>query len=269
VIEAGDGGEALELVRQQAPSVVLTDLNMPRMDGLELVKAMRDDYPQVPVVLMTAFGSEDIAMQALRAGASHYIPKRSLATELPATLRRVMDVAALNKRRSRAIKHLQAREARFEFGNDPDFVDPLIELLLEDLIAMDACDSTARIQIGVALLEALTNALYHGNLEVSSELRQQDDRLFHDLAEQRRNLAPYSDRHIEVRARVNRHEACFTIQDEGPGFDTSLVDRPLEPEDLLRIGGRGLLVIRAYMDEVRFNAAGNRITIVKKTRPTA
>jgi anti-sigma regulatory factor (Ser/Thr protein kinase) len=236
------------------------------MDGLSLVAAIRERYPYIPVVLMTAHGSEVVAMQALRAGASHYIPKKALAAELPSTLKRVTEVAALNKRRRRALAHLQAREARFEFGNDPDLIAPLIELLLEDLSALDAFDSTARIQTGVALLEALTNALYHGNLEVSSDLRQDDERCFYDLAEQRRSEQPYRDRHIEVRARVNRREAAYIVTDDGPGFDTSLVDRPIDPEDLLRIGGRGLLLMRAYMDEVRLNAVGNQISLVKRVR---
>ena len=121
-------------------------------------------------------------------------------------------------------------------------------------------------QIGVALEEALTNALFHGNLEISSDLRQEDDRRFYELADRRRGVAPYKHRRVEVRVRVNRRESIFTIKDEGPGFDTSCIDRPMEAEDMLRVGGRGLLLIRAYMDDVRFNARGNQITMIKKNR---
>jgi hypothetical protein len=131
---------------------------------------------------------------------------------------------------------------------------------------MDLCDSTGRIQMGVVLLEALLNALYHGNLEVSSELRQEDEKRFYALAEERRDKAPYRDRRILVHARVDRQMARFVICDEGPGFDTSSVDRPIEPEDLSRIGGRGLLLIRAFVDEMHHNNLGNEITLVKHGR---
>ena len=59
------------------------------------------------------------------------------------------------------------------------------------------------------------------------------------------------------------------ISDQGPGFDTSRVHQPIDPDDLLRIGGRGLLLIRTFMDEVTFNPSGNTITMVKRLTPAA
>ena len=64
--------------------------------------------------------------------------------------------------------------------------------------------------------------------------------------------------------RLDRRSATFMISDQGPGFDTSRFDKPIDPEDLLSIGGRGLLLIRTFMDEVTFNPAGNTITMVKR-----
>ena len=124
---------------------------------------------------------------------------------------------------------------------------------------MDLCDATARMRVGVALQEALSNALYHGNLEVSSDLRQEDEREFYGLAEIRRKPRVALPRApIHVQARIDRDEAIYVIRDEGPGFDTSSLDRPIDPEDLMRIGGRGMLLIRTFMDEVSHNQTGNR-----------
>jgi anti-sigma regulatory factor (Ser/Thr protein kinase) len=153
--------------------------------------------------------------------------------------------------------------------NDPALVDLLINVLQEDLAVVGFGDEHTRACVGVALSEALANALYHGNLEVSSDLRQDDEREFHRLAARRRLEPPYRDRRIEVHARLDRHEARYIVSDEGPGFDISIVDRPIDPEDELRIGGRGLVLIRAYMDEVAFNDRGNQITMVKRRTPSA
>src|ERR1044072_5438478 len=67
---AQNGVEALATLAEQFFDAVLTDLNMPQMNGLDLVIAVRRDFPHVPVVLMTAFGSEEIAAQALHSGAA-------------------------------------------------------------------------------------------------------------------------------------------------------------------------------------------------------
>src|SRR5262245_2143157 len=83
---AGDGAEALSKIERAPPDVVLTDLQMPKMDGLELVSTVRSRFPLVPVILMTGHGSEDIAVQALQRGAASYVNKSSISDELPDVL---------------------------------------------------------------------------------------------------------------------------------------------------------------------------------------
>jgi CheY-like chemotaxis protein len=267
LIFVSGGKEALEALERESPDLILTDLIMPDVNGLELVQQVRDSFPAIPIILMTAFGSEEAAMRALRAGAANYIPKKDLARDLVETVRQILSVAAVDRHRRQLLRCLDYRESRFQLGNDPNLIASLIELLQEELDGLGILDHTERIRLSVALQEALTNSLYHGNLEVSSDLRQEDERVFCELAEARRWLPPYASRQIRVMARIDRHSATFTISDEGPGFDTSRIDRPIEPEDLVKIGGRGLLLIRTFMDEVTFNTTGNTITMVKRFQP--
>jgi anti-sigma regulatory factor (Ser/Thr protein kinase) len=77
-------------------------------------------------------------------------------------------------------------------------------------------------------------------------------------------LSPYKERKVKVDVAVTRTEATFTISDEGPGFDPGALPDPNDPEQLCRIGGRGLLLIRALTDDVSFNSTGNTITLVKR-----
>jgi two-component system, NtrC family, response regulator AtoC len=72
---AGDGEEALRLVAQESPDVLLTDLKMPRLDGEELLARVRQGYPNVAVVIMTAHGTIRSAVRALREGAENYLTK--------------------------------------------------------------------------------------------------------------------------------------------------------------------------------------------------
>ncbi len=75
VHEAEDGVAALEYLAQQPADMVITDMNMPRMDGMELIRNIRRDYSDVYVILITAFGTPDVHRQAMRNGANDYLSK--------------------------------------------------------------------------------------------------------------------------------------------------------------------------------------------------
>jgi len=264
---AANGREAVRLVKKDTPSLVLTDLLMPEMNGLELVQEMRALHPTLPIILMTAHGSEELAMQALRAGAASYVPKALLAEHLVLTVEHILTSARQERRRNRVFECLSRYQADFELDNDPTLVPHIIGHVQEKAHRMGLCDENDRIRLGVALEESLLNGLYHGNLELSSDLRQDGSNRFNELAEQRRNLAPYQDRRLHLSVQLDREALKFVIRDEGPGFDTSQVPDPTDPENLLKASGRGLMLIRMFMDEVKHNATGNQITLIKRVRP--
>jgi anti-sigma regulatory factor (Ser/Thr protein kinase) len=117
----------------------------------------------------------------------------------------------------------------------------------------------------MALEEALVNAMYHGNLEVSSELRSQGDgSTFYALLRERRDSPPYSQRVLHVRAAISQEQVRFTIRDEGPGFDPSTLPDPSAAPNLERVSGRGVMLLRTFMDSVQYSATGNEVTLVKR-----
>jgi RNA polymerase sigma factor (sigma-70 family) len=87
---ASNGVEALKILATQQPDMVLMDLMMPEMDGLELLQQVRRQYPLLPVILVTPHGSEAIANQALPQGAASYVLKKNLVRDLPETLEQVL-----------------------------------------------------------------------------------------------------------------------------------------------------------------------------------
>jgi CheY-like chemotaxis protein/anti-sigma regulatory factor (Ser/Thr protein kinase) len=264
VDQAGDGVAALAALRAGLPDVIVTDLEMPRMDGLALVEAVRCEHPSVPVVLVTAHGSEEIAARALRCGATSYVPKRYLGTDLVQVVRQIAAMAAADPGRVRVIETLEETRLRFALPNDDSLVAPLIRRLEEVMLEMGLCVRADQIRLAVALREAIVNAIDHGNLELDTELRQDDERIYRRLGDERRQQSPYRDRRVRVEVAATRAEATFVVRDEGPGFDPATLPDPTDPANLLRVGGRGLLLIRTIMDEVTFNATGNQITLVKR-----
>lgn len=261
---AANGLLALAAIEQRPPDIVLTDLHMPEMNGLELVEAVRSRFPSIPVVLMTADGSEEIAVQALQKGAASYVPKRHLEGDLVRTLRSLLDAARIDRDQQRLLECVEQQELHFKLRNDPAIVPLLTGHLRQSIAQMQLCDATATIRVGVALQEALLNAIHHGNLELKSELREQPSSVYYKLGEQRRFQPPYDGRHVYVSARLTRSEAIYTIRDEGPGFDPATLPDPTKPENIEKCSGRGLLLIRTFMDQVSHNAAGNELTMIKR-----
>ncbi len=86
VITAGDGAEALLLLERQAADLVISDVQMSPVNGLELLERLKDLCPEVPVVLMTAYGSIRQAVEAIQCGAADYLAK---PFEVPALLEMV------------------------------------------------------------------------------------------------------------------------------------------------------------------------------------
>lgn len=266
---ASDGVEALQFMAESRPDVVVTDLRMPRMDGLELVRAVRKRYPGLPVVLMTAQGSEQIAVQALRAGAASYVPKARLAEDLISTIAQVVTLAQAAQHQERLWQRVTRLRWELALDNDPSLVAALVTHLRDATTLLGMSDEVNQLRLSVALEEALLNALYHGNLEVSSELRESDVQSYYRLAEQRRREPPYCERRIYVQAEFTQTEATYVVRDEGPGFDPHSLPDPTDPANLERISGRGLLLIRTFMDEVQHNRTGNEIRMTKRFHASA
>ena len=268
VLNATDGTDALQQVELHVPDIVLTDLQMPRMNGLELVAAMKAHYPLIPVILMTAKGSEEIAVKALEAGAASYVPKRRLANEMQEIIQRVLTASREERNFYRLMHRLHRHESSFALENDLSLIPSVVSFLKQVITQMRFCDEPDRLRIGVALEEALLNAYYHGNLEVSSELRETDHTAYYELARERAQSPPYCERRIHVDARLTPRETVYVIRDEGQGFNPSEIPDATAPANLERPCGRGLLLMRTFMDDVRFNKKGNEVTLIKRRAPT-
>ena len=209
---AANATHALTLMRESVPTLVVTDL-VPEMNGLDLVKRLRELYPFVPVILMTSKGNEHVAVQALAAGAASYVPKSHLAQSLVDTIHRVLDASRPQQVQARLLNRMRSSEFTFELENDCTLFPPLISYLQ---------DVVSRFEL--------------------------------------------FDRRIEVSAAVSHDQARITISDQGPGFDPRSLPDPTAEVNLDKVSGRGLLLMRTFVDELVFNDRGNEITLVKRRR---
>ena len=112
--EAGSAAETLELIGKTAYDCILLDYYLPDMPGLSLFESLRAAAPDIPVVMFTGRGDEDVAVELMKAGAADYLPKASMTPErLAAGLRHATELARATKARKQAEDELRAQESRF------------------------------------------------------------------------------------------------------------------------------------------------------------
>ncbi|MDZ4851604.1 MAG: response regulator [Pirellulaceae bacterium] len=266
---AGDGCEALEHLASGFCELVVTDLEMPMMNGLELVQQMRNIYPHIPAILVTARGSEHLAAEALRKGAAGYVPKANLEDLLLTTVDDVLGLIRTEQSYAKLIECMTENRFVFELPNQPDMFMPAIDLTLQMASGIDVLDDTDRPRVAMAIKQALENAMYRGNLQLTREQWRSDasndapNQQQIALVTERLSNAPYKDRTICYDARVMKEMLRVAIRDQGPGYDVKLIMKPDEPQAFDDEKGRGLVLISTFMDKVSFNESGNEITLIK------
>jgi CheY-like chemotaxis protein len=270
---AEDGVDALAKIRQAAPDIIVTDLQMPNRNGLELVSAVRMHHSNIPVILMTGHGSEGLAVEALQRGAAGYVPKPQLGEYLLDAVAQALTLAQADKTYERLISCLHECELDFEFGNYPELVDALVDLIQQMAAGMGLTDATGRFRLGAAIKEAVQNAIYRGNLDLSYvEAIDVRGGLCDELMQvvlERRMQPPFCDRQVLVQVRMNTQEARFVVRDSGKGFQVARQAPAATPAALESSGGRGMVLMRAFMDEVTYNDQGNEVTLVMRREAVA
>jgi serine/threonine-protein kinase RsbW len=125
-----------------------------------------------------------------------------------------------------------------ELPSDLTLMNSVLEYLL-DRVAKLGLIKIEQSNLFVALDEAFVNAVKHGNRNDPSKL-------------------------LRVTAELSAHEAIFTVEDEGDGFDVREIPDPRDPANLFKSSGRGVLLIYNIMDEVEYSERGNRLKMVKR-----
>ena len=89
IAEAADGREALREAHEHLPDVAVIDISMPNCDGLEVIRLLRNDYPQLPILVLTMHEEGQYVVRAIEAGAMGYITKQSAPEQLVKAIRKV------------------------------------------------------------------------------------------------------------------------------------------------------------------------------------
>ena len=267
VLTGADGEEGLALFRDEQPDLVISDVRMPRRDGLSLAETIRAEAPHVPVTVITGHGTEAMAIEALRTGVTDFIKKPVRLDALASALARMKAARQLATPHQpvglpSSVVAVDVRW-RYDLDNRVDAIPLFVDHLLRR--CTDGIESRTHMELSLALRELLINAVEHGNLGVTfaEKTRALEDGTLEELLAERQAAPNHAHKRVRVTTTVEPTRLTVTIEDEGDGFDWAAFAGPMDPLQQLASHGRGILLARMSVDELTYNAAGNRATIAK------
>lgn len=157
-------------------------------------------------------------------------------------------------------------------------IDSTVKYFQERIAGYLHSSDTLAANIGLCLRESLANAIIHGNLEISPEMRNDSWEQFESILQERQGQAALASRQVVIRCEMKPQYVKLEVEDEGIGFNAErmsakLHEHVLETDkmnlDLLASSGRGLVIITSFMDHVFWNPRGNCITMVKRLSESA
>jgi len=235
-VVAADGREALAKFRRQPFDLLLSDVKMPELDGLKLLRAVKDLNPRVPVVLISGYADIEMVVEALKAGAENFLPKPVKLNHLAKVVEQCLGFATRGSRFPVSLPQIQ-QITELRTPSAPEYIREIIYQLAASAVAVGFCQYDLDTNIKLVLHEAITNAMEHGN-------------------------GWDQDKQVAIRAEADREFFRVSIADQGPGFDLASLDDPVD-KDPLAERGRGIFLMKAVMDEVTFTAPGNQVILCK------
>jgi CheY-like chemotaxis protein/anti-sigma regulatory factor (Ser/Thr protein kinase) len=230
------GSEAIELFRDKQFNLVITDMYMPELDGLDVIRNLKDINLNTPIIVLTAAGSVGNVVQSLKLGAFNYMTKPFNVADVCEIVQKALGAYASINSKKNFFSFLKMSRNVFRITSEISHLEE-ISYFLNHWLGFSAFKSTWQIQL--AFTEAFTNAVVHGN--------KNDPHKF-----------------VDVEITFSGEEVVIIIKDKGKGFKVPDLKSYALSDDIYASSGRGIFLMNSYMDSLSFNETGNQITMTKK-----
>jgi serine/threonine-protein kinase RsbW len=233
VVVTGEREKALAREDLDDFDLVISDLSDAEVNGQPIGDLQRKHL----VTPVGPLSTEPAIIKAFKVGAANFLRLPYNADELREIIEKTLSYKLRYVDDLNVLSHVHEK-IEFELPSDLSLMNGVLEYLHERVSKLGLI-KPERSNLFIALDEAFVNAVKHGNKNDPKKL-------------------------LRITAELSPKEACFTVEDEGEGFNVGDIPDPCDPANLFRTSGRGVLLIYNIMDEVEYNAQGNRVKMVKR-----
>lgn len=234
---AANGVEGFKKIQGGNFDLVITDIKMPEMGGIELLQKIKEYDPEIPVTIITGYGDTQTAVKCLKLGAFNFITKPFQTKEIENVV-----IKGLNIRESiletKDVYPYLTYNLQFIIPSKLDLVRGLVSKIVEEMHRIGFNREYTAMNIPIAVDEAVVNAIVHGHQCVP-------------------------DRKVDVKVNIDKEKIKVKVKDTGNGFNVNNISNPTLVNNISKSCGRGIFLINCLMDEVKFNKKGNEIVFVK------
>jgi serine/threonine-protein kinase RsbW len=237
VVATGDRSEAVSREDLEDFDLIISDLAEYAQSGTQIISELKRKRLFVPIVVSSEEAHQTGIIKAFKLGAANLLRKPYDKEELRSIVEKTLGYKLRFVEDLKVLPFVRER-IEFELPSDLSLMNGVLHYLIERVAALGVVKPDSS-NLFIALDEAFVNAVKHGNRNDPHKL-------------------------VRITADLSAREARFTIEDEGEGFDVSAIPDPLDPSNLFKTSGRGVLLIYNIMDEVAYNERGNILTMIKR-----
>jgi DNA-binding response OmpR family regulator len=261
---AEDGLQALQLVKDHHFDLIITDISLPKMNGVEFIKTIRKEGNLTPFIIITGDSNIELAIDTFRMGAIDFFLKPFRIASIKTVIERFYSMH-FNKTEllhSKDFIHLEENGV-YEILPKISRVNYYVNLLIQKISDLPNLMEEDRLALKVTLYELISNAIEHGtagiNYKEKKEILENNGDYFQAVEERCKNTS----KKITIRTIYDPKNIKISIEDEGSGFDPNQVPDPIKNPSANLFSGRGLFLTRLNIDQIDFNERGNNVTITR------
>ena len=260
---AKDGKEGLDLFKQFNPPIVITDIRMPKMGGLELVTAIKSESPDTYITVTTAYDNPEYTIEAIKRGASSFLAKPFRVLDLYSIIQKYTYLISESSTKLYIQHFIEQENVKLKIDNTYFHMQGALDYLIKK--CREYLDPEVAAKVQKALLEMLINAIEHGNLGISRDekIAALENNEFQNLVSNLFETEPYCSRKIEIEFIYQPTLLRWIISDEGKGFNYEDYLSCLRKEQLPIAPGKGIATSFFQVDNLKYEDGGRRVILEK------